>query len=251
MARSFNGDTPDYLYTNSPPVTGAPFTISVRANVTYLPTGVNKVILSLSDTASDNNGFIIYVGADSLSYFFIQDSVGYTQTAGVANTYGQWQNYCAVEAAVDDHALYYNGAKYTSVVSRIPASIDRFSIGIRGDQTPDMPLYGSAAEAAIWNTALTADEASVLSKGYSPLLIRPQNLVFYIPLIRDNDDDLIGGLALTASGSPGITAHPRIFYLSPLPIRYETSVAPPAGAIMNQLQFGNLGADLYNGTLIG
>ena len=30
----------------------------------------------------------------------------------------------------------------------------------------------------------------------------------------------------------------------------EAGAAPPAGAIMNQLQSGNLGADLYNGTIL-
>lgn len=40
------------------------------------------------------------------------------------------------------------------------------------------------AEAAAWKTALTTDEIVALSKGVKPKLIRPTDLVFYMPLVR-------------------------------------------------------------------
>lgn len=34
------------------------------------------------------------------------------------------------------------------------------------------------------------------------------------------------------------------------PVAETAAVAPPAGAVMNQFQSGNVGADLYNGTIL-
>lgn len=79
---------------------------------------------------------------------------------------------------------------------------------------------GKIAEFAIWNRILTAAEAAILGKGYSPLFI-PNGLVFYAPLIR-NVPDLKGGGSGTVTNA-AVFAHPRIIY----PYGDPTGVAKP------------------------
>jgi hypothetical protein len=50
-----------------------------------------------------------------------------------------------------------------------------------------------------------------LSQGASPALVRPDNLAFYAPLIRDLQD-LRGGLAITNNNGATVVDHPRIYY---------------------------------------
>lgn len=63
--------------------------------------------------------------------------------------------------------------------------------------------------------ALNTSEIAALAKGLSPLLIRPTSLVFYLPLVRDADRDVVGGLALTAFNVPTVGDHTKIFNPAP------------------------------------
>lgn len=207
MARSFNAANPDYIY-RAAPVTGAPFTISVHGNTIDVPT--NRVIAGLFDTATDNNSFLLYQGVFGIQYFI--QAGGLDQTGAVDVGTGLWFRACVIEVASNDHRLYGNGELKTNGTNIIPDSIDRYALGIRADATPDLGYNGLIAEAALWNVALTEAEALELNAGYCPLLIRPESLVSYLPLIRDNDADLIDGVIWTASGSPTIAAHPPVFY---------------------------------------
>ena len=62
---------------------------------------------------------------------------------------------------------------------------------------------GYVAECAIWNTVLTASEINTLYNGIPANNIRPQNLTFYAPLIRDLNT-VVG--AYTLSPESGTTA---------------------------------------------
>lgn len=42
-----------------------------------------------------------------------------------------------------------------------------------------------------WNVELTEDEIALIYSGVPPLPVRPQNLVAYWPLIRDDGQDRI------------------------------------------------------------
>ena len=66
------------------------------------------------------------------------------------------------------------------------------------------------AEVGVWNVALTAAEIASLAKGMTPDKIRPQNLVFYAPLVR-NLIDQKGGLALTNNNGATVANHPRVY----------------------------------------
>lgn len=134
-------------------------------------------------------------------------SVGYTAAT--------WHHGAAVFDGDSSRKAYLDGGNLgTNTTTRANTGIDRTTVGYIGDSTPSAYFDGALAELAIWSIALTAEEASVLAAGYSPLFVRPESLLFYMPLLRDDDNDLIGGLSLTAVGTPTISDHPRMIYPS-------------------------------------
>ena len=68
----------------------------------------------------------------------------------------------------------------------------------------------NASEIGVWNDALTAAEIASLAKGITCDKIRPQNLVFYAPLVRDLIDQK-GGLAINNNNGATVAPHPRIY----------------------------------------
>jgi hypothetical protein len=69
---------------------------------------------------------------------------------------------------------------------------------------------GSYAEIGVWQEALTAAEIASLAKGMTCDKIRPQNLVFYAPLVRDLQDQK-GGLTITNNNGATVANHPRVY----------------------------------------
>jgi hypothetical protein len=72
---------------------------------------------------------------------------------------------------------------------------------------------GQIAEYAIWTEVLTADEMAALAKGISPLLVRPQALLRYLPLLqKGTETELIEAQTVTHVDSPAVyDGHPRIY----------------------------------------
>lgn len=146
-------------------------------------------------------------------------------------TAGTWYHIAGVFAADNDRKIYVDGDEKASDNGvSVPAGLDTTAIADLYHNLPNNYEFdGRIAEAAIWNAALSDDELVALAKGYSPLFIRPQNLVFYVPLIRNNDEDIIGGLSLTAEGAPGIATHSRVIYPTPAFVSGPGIWVPPVG----------------------
>mgnify|MGYP001558445184 CR=1 FL=1 len=72
---------------------------------------------------------------------------------------------------------------------------------------------GYLAEAAMWDAALTAAEMATMADGFSPLLVRPGNLVAYWPLYGriSTEPDYVGGFNMTLTGGDANADHPKIF----------------------------------------
>ena len=66
------------------------------------------------------------------------------------------------------------------------------------------------AEVGIWNVALNAAEIASLARGMTCDKVRPRNLVFYAPLVRDLIDAK-GGLAIANNNGATVANHPRIY----------------------------------------
>jgi len=129
-----------------------------------------------------------------------------------------------VWAATNDRRSYIDGASKGTNTTNVVVSNSSLLVGCDyGWAAREAYFSGSIAEVGVWNVALTDAEAAILAKGYSPLLIRPQSLVAYYPLIRDTDDDIVGGYSMTPINAPTIAAHPRVLY----PTGYRLGVTIP------------------------
>ncbi len=151
------------------------------------------------------------VGGDPLRMFAFSPSGFQSANTTTGFSADTWHHACGVEAASDDRRVYIDGgSKGTNASNRGPTGVDETQIGQYARSTGDGDLIGDVAEAAIWNVALTDAEVLILSKGYSPLFVRPESLVFYMPLVRDIYD-VIGAIGFT-DVSTTITDHPAIIY---------------------------------------
>lgn len=122
---------------------------------------------------------------------------------------GTWAHACGVVISATNRKAFINGGSQGSNgVSRNPASLAELNIGsLRHVAGLGSWFDGDIAEVGIWNAALSDEEVAALGRGVIPPLIRPQSLVFYLPLVRDVLE--VRGAAFTAAGTI-VTDHPRI-----------------------------------------
>ena len=207
--------TSNYLSFLAPGVTAMPLTLACWAR-TSINSGFQVPLnLRQNAAANDRQGYQIY--SNNLN---IRAAIADGSTLNNANSTNNfaintWFHAAAVFTSATLRAIFLNGGfKGTQSTSRTPTGIDRLLIGVEGGTsgvaTPWAPGgTGDIAEIGIWNVALTDGEVLTLSQGFSPLLVRPQNLVHYMPLVRGLVDPR-GGKSLIMTGSLTISDHPRI-----------------------------------------
>lgn len=203
MAYEFNPASSQSLTTVSTPVVAAPFTLVAWAKVAN--TNANKGIIALESTVN-NHAFSMYLAAGAangiLSYF-VRDVNGFSQPQGLTPQANTWTHYAAVERASNNRAIYFNGMfDGGNTITRTPSSINKITIG--------STMNGAIAEVAIYDVDLTNAEIASLAKGITCNKIRPENLRFYTPLIR-NLQDVRGGLNINNNNGATVANHPRIY----------------------------------------
>lgn len=237
MARLFDDAVPHSIAGASAPVTGAPLTLACWFNSN--DAAAFQTLLELIDASDSGERFLLLAlgtsAGDPVSLQVTGDVGGSTSPeTSTGYSINTWHHACGVVAAVDDHAVFIDGgSKGTSAASVTPAGIDVSVIGAH--RSDAIPTYSSGAsgliaEVAMWNAALADAEVAVLAEGYSPLLVHPQNLVFYAPLVRELVDG-VGGVTLTNNGST-VGDHPRV--LLPPPPSLVLPPAPVVTAIASQ-----------------
>ena len=125
-----------------------------------------------------------------------------------------WHHACGVFTGTTTCVIYLDGGnKATAVAARTPAGFDQTQVGaLHRNHATSWPMNGRIAEAAIWDAALTDAEAAILATGIRPIFVRPQNIVAYWPLVRDQDYDIVGGYDLTVWNNPTIAEHAPVIY---------------------------------------
>lgn len=210
MARNFNSS--GNLYNGNPPLTDMPISMSCLFYATN--NNESQGLISILEDGGDQ-WYIMYLSNERIKAYSRNGGTTPIATSSPTNIQKDtWYQATAVFAASNSRSAYLNGAdKVTDTNSCSPDSgqINQVSIGKQFAN-----FTGQLAELGIWNIALTDVEIETLGKFISPLLVRPQNLVFYLPAIRDNDEDLIGGLSMTVGGTPVVSPHPRVFYIAPV-----------------------------------
>ena len=122
-----------------------------------------------------------------------------------------WWNALGLYVSTTSRTAYTNTtAGVEATGSRNVTGVNSLSIGRRGDGIGNA-FTGKLAEFAIWNAALTDAEINSLAKGFKPPRIRPQSLLYYVPLVR-NVQEVRSGITFTASANaPVVFAHPRVY----------------------------------------
>lgn len=228
MARNFNGSSQDLNKVATIPgvsTTDSPFTVAVWAKPAS--TGAGSHNLYATGPASPN-GYSIQLRRDADAWnFYVSNGVtdvNATEAAGV--TSGAWRHVVGVQSAAGGSGgsiLLYTGGvlrQTTSLggIARVREGTTHCIGGDRSDAgTPNQLWDGDIAEFALWDVALTQNEITALSLGFSPLFIRPNNLQCYQPLIGvySPEIDIVRGFNFTVSGSPSQSAHPAMIYAAP------------------------------------
>jgi hypothetical protein len=217
MSRYFDRASVELIYVESA-VADVPCTFACWFNVTDITNAHG--LISISQYSAVGGGDFMRlvargnVAGDPLSAHSFDGSDSKLADSSSGYSADVWNHGCAIFAADNDRRVYLNGGlKGTNADSQSVDNIDRTAIGgQRRDDTPTDGTDGSIAEAAIWNVALSDEEVAVLATGIRPILVRPQSLVMYVPLIRDNDEDLIEGLSFSEQNTPTISTHAPVIY---------------------------------------
>ena len=240
MARQFTVASTEYLETDTAAIAGPPFTF---AGWFYLDnTGGTTTLIFVGDKDAPNNFWSLGTNAsEDVRFTARRGAATHLDTTTQAGG-GAWHHACAVAVADDDRAVFLDaGGKATSTVSEAVVNEDRTSIGRLGSSSPSNYMDGRIAEAGIWNVALSDAEVALLANGVSPLFIQPQNLVSYWPLIRDDDQDRVGDLNMSAFFTPSVAVHPpKIIY-----------PAPPQIWVVAEAVDGDLSVNVSDGLTVG
>jgi hypothetical protein len=179
---------------------------------------IREAMMSLVNSASSTDGWILTLAGDAVGdpVRFACASGGGVDNADTSSGFSlnTWTHACGVAASATDRRVFINGgSKVSNLNSRTPSGVNRFSIGRNGDLSANQRYFGGMlAEAGIWNVALTDDEVVSLARGFSPLLIRPQSLVAYWPLLGNTSPEVdlrTNKYNLTVTGATKAD-HPRI-----------------------------------------
>ncbi len=221
MARTFVRTSSQFLEVNSTPITAVPLSMSIWGSSSLVNNFQGALTVDVGTTA--NEGWWIETLNDAPSPmrsvthdggFFFSGTVTRPVDGTWFFTAGRFSGNSSRFARVDQT----ESSEGTD--TKTPSGVAAISIGCRKGQSGSENFWdGDLAEAALWNVSLLDKEFIALAKGYSPLFIRPQNLVFYCP-IWGNDSpeiDIIGGRQMTLTGgTPAKADHPPIIYPSNL-----------------------------------
>lgn len=214
MARAFNG-TSQYLISDLSS-TSVPCTISCLVKFNTVTGNQNFAGIN----ASDDDRCVLRLIGNKAQAVYVNDGVisANAESPTIIST-GIWYNICGVFNSISSRTIYVNGSNTatntTTVNSVNPAtkvtiSALRYTSGSGGTNLFTQYLNGEIAEVGIWSAALTAAEIASLANGMTCDKVRPQNLVFYAPLVRDLVDQK-GGLAITNNNGATVANHPRVY----------------------------------------
>lgn len=249
MAILFDDAASERLSVASAVATAAPITMACWFNTDNNSANQTLMDLHASGYGSARNNFMLradgFTGGDPLTA-----RTGGASSAALATTtsgysVNTWHHACGVFAATNSRSVYIDGgSKGTDTGNLTPAGVDETIIAAQGGLADDLYVSGMMAEAAIWNIALSDAEVAILAMGFSPLFVRPESLVFYLPMIAlgggGTQQDWIGGRTMTETNTPATAAHPpNIIYPSWLTTGYGISTA--ASVLSGSLIFsGNM-----------
>lgn len=216
---SSDGDGADYLTsTSASTVTGPPLTLACWVNPSTL-TGHDACIAVGSSGSNEAYALNLRATYKKVTMESRDSSGGSIAQAADDYRADAWQHVAGVCTSSVSRQAFLDGVGGTvSTTSRTPSSVDRIRIG-EWTSTWARPFDGDIAECAIWNVALSAGEIAAMSNGLSPILIRPESLVSYYPLVRDYIDHVGGNTVSPNNTVVWANEHPISVEAAPQTIR--------------------------------
>lgn len=204
MSYDFDGSS-HYLRATSSAISTVPATIACWFNQDVLAADPLISIFNTSNFA----GFRLAVGSTGVVRLTTSSSTTSVNTDTTATfSATTWNHACGVCTSTTSRTVYLNGANaITDTTSLTTSGLNETRIALNFSSGY---YNGKIAEVGVWSTNLTSDEVASLGKGVSPILVRPQSLVLYMPLIRSTID-LVGRRSFTVNGTPAVFTHPRIY----------------------------------------
>ena len=238
MARKFVAADTQRIDSASGGVYTAPLTMSCWFKTPNINVFTRLLITENHTTGSDF--FLLQVFNDNkIEFTAWRDATqgpAKTTTTISANT---WYHVCGVATSATRRDVFLNGSgQGTSTTNVTPQGLEESFIGAMWYDYVGANTYiysnVTIAEVGIWNTAITASNVLQLAAGYSPLLIRPESLVNYWPLIgrTSPEIELSQGHSGVLVNGPTVDAHPRIIYPSSPQVGLHFTAASAASPYM-------------------
>jgi hypothetical protein len=220
MAYDFNGTT-QYLQVGSAVLTAAPLTMACWFKAEAATGAYQLVTISNNGTAGQSTRFALIAAGQAAGDPVRAVTANASNVSGTADTTSgfsanTWHHACAVFESSNSRTAYIDaGSSASNTASITPTLLNRTNIGVIflqsvGGTSGTGFMDGLIAEVGIWNAALTTAEIASLAKGMTCDKVRPQNLVFYAPLVRDLIDQK-GGLTITNNNAATVANHPRVY----------------------------------------
>ena len=205
MARNFNG-TSARIHISSAVVTTTPYTMACW----FRTTNMTQVSALLSLTSSFTQYSTLFfrgdVASDPIDILIEAGGAQNVTRSTTGCTSGKWHHACGVFSAANSRTVYLDGGSSATSTTSLSPTINQTEIGAFRSGSW---FAGDIAEVGIWNIDLTAAEVASLAKGVSPALIRPQNHVAYLPLIRDTHE-IVNATGFTDVNTTAAN-HPRVY----------------------------------------
>ncbi len=255
MARTFNGSS-DKAVVTATPVSAYGVTLALWLKPNALNTA--RGVFGLSDGTNSNRLQLNTGSGGSAGQMRAIATPGGIAVSTLAWTDAVWTHFCAVFASTTSRACFTNGAnKGTNATSgAFPTGLNSVQAGVDSTNAGGFSA-GDFAELAVWNIALTDAEVALLGSTttpISPLLMHPESLVFYAPLLtgQSPEVEIMKGNSFTLTGT-SVAAHTRIDHPSRHG-RFRYGVTAAGGASgqpyrkrMGGIPFasGNLGSGIW------
>lgn len=263
MARDFTKDVLNYMRLGAnalgPTLNGAaavsihawvwPDTFTATANTNrviqvHIANSSTGLMLAIHDGATG----VVRAGARSQSADGFQTRSGTT----VVSTSGWSHIGAAFDFAGDTITPYYNGVAEgggavtfgASAYTNATPTTSYDAIGSDGTPIISNQIDGRIAEVAVWTVDIGAAGFAALAKGVSALLVRPEALAFYMPLMGNNSPERcrISGISGTITGTVAKADHPRLYLPARRDVRRFTTAGGAAPSPFRGLQLLGVGA---------
>jgi hypothetical protein len=216
-SRLFTAAGAEFMTIGSGLITSEPFSMACRFRPNSLT--ANQNLMSAANLAAGSAHYLTARGALGGDPAGAQSYAGTGSVeaalSGGSLVVGTQSAIMGVWTSSSSRAVFLDGVKATNSNAVTVSGMDQFNVG-RFNSGAAAAVDGELADMAIWNVALSDDDAAAYAKGFSALRIKPQSLIEYWSFVGAGNSEFgVKGNVLTHAAGPLTTRsanHPRIYY---------------------------------------